>query len=215
MEVGGGVAAVVESGSARPPSEGAGVGGIEQGRGCGRRWRSVGAGTGGVGQGREDPAGEVCLRWSSAAGKGRSPPAEKSVPPELARTVAAGPDLAGHSDTRVGARSSPRTTTARRDRGAGVPADGGARPSGTADGGAWPGGLANGVTGDLGARRLGGEGGGICSAGREALPSAGLREEEGKRRRGSREEEGKRTPCCARRLEKGVYGSRTLSLCAT
>ena len=36
MEVGGGVAAVVEYGSARPPSEGAGVGGIGQGRGCGR-----------------------------------------------------------------------------------------------------------------------------------------------------------------------------------
>ena len=78
MEVGGGAAAVVESGSARPPSEGAGVGGIgqgrgcgghrrEQGRGCGRRWRSVGAGTGGIGQGREDPAGEVRLRWSVAS----------------------------------------------------------------------------------------------------------------------------------------------------
>ena len=77
MEVGGGATAVVESGFARPPSEGAGVGGIGQGRGCGRRWRSVGAGTGGVGQGREDPAGEVCLRWSSAAGKGRSPPSQQ------------------------------------------------------------------------------------------------------------------------------------------
>ena len=80
MEVGGGAAAVVESGSAWPPSEGVGVGGIGQGRGCGRRWRSVGAGTGGVGQRREDPVGEVRLRWSSTAGKGRSPPAEKSAP---------------------------------------------------------------------------------------------------------------------------------------
>ncbi|XP_066371165.1 glycine-rich protein DOT1-like [Miscanthus floridulus] len=214
MEVSGGVAAVVESRSARPPSEGAGVGGIGQGRGCGRRWRSVGAGTGGVGQGREDAAGEVCLRWSSAAGKGRSPPAEKSVPPELARTVAAGPDLTEHSDARAGARSSPWTTV-RRDRGAGGPADGAARPGGTADGGAWPGGPADGVAGDLGARRLGGEGGGIYLARREAPPSAGLREEEGKRQRGSREEEEKRTLCCARRLEKGVYESRTLSPCAT
>ena len=101
MEVGGGAAAVVESGSARPPSEGAGVGGIGQGRGRGRRWRSVGAGTGGIGQGREDPAGEVRLRWSSAAGKGRSPPAEKSAAgadavrlgPELAHTVVPDPEL--------------------------------------------------------------------------------------------------------------------------
>ena len=46
------------------------------------------------------------------------------------------------------------------------------------------------------------------------LPEAGLREEEGKMRRRSREEEGKRTLYCARRLENGVYGSRTLSLCA-
>jgi len=53
-------------------------------------------------------------------------------------------------------------TTARQDRGAGGPTDGGARPGGTADGGAWPGGPADGVADDLGARRLGGE------AGREA-----------------------------------------------
>ncbi|XP_066383146.1 uncharacterized protein [Miscanthus floridulus] len=206
MEVGGGAAAVVESRSARPPSEGTGVGGIGQGRGCGRRWRSVGAGKGGVGQGREDPASEVRLRWSSATGKGRSPPTEKSAAgadavrlgPELTRTVTAGQDLARHSDARAGAQSSPRTTTARRDRDAGGPVDGGARPGGTADGGAWPGGPTDGVAGDLGARRLGGEGGEIYSPGREALPSAGLREEEGKRRRGSREEEeGKRTLCYA------------------
>jgi len=59
-----------------------------------------------------DPVGEVRLRWSSAAGKDRSPPAEKSAAgtdavrlgPELARTVAAGPDLAGHIDARARAR---------------------------------------------------------------------------------------------------------------
>jgi len=139
--------------------------------------------------------------------------------PELARTVAAGPDLAGHSDARPRARSSPRTTTARRDRGAGGPADGGARPGGTADGGAWPGGPTDGVAGDLGARRLGEEGGAPIVAGRwrshgvlgphrgpRRRPKAATIGEEGKRRRGSREEEGKRTLYCVRCWRREVMG---------
>ena len=164
--------------------------------------------------------------------------------PELARTVAAGPDLAGHSDTRAGARSSPRTTTARRDRGVGGPADRGARPGGTADGGAWPGGPADGVAGDLGARRLGGEGGGICSAawrgGRRshrrwemaqpwrprspsgAAPPPSVTKGTCLCARGGREEAaglargGREEDALLRPLlEKGGYGSRTFLLCAT